>query len=184
MIVSIGWGSLIWCQKSLPVDGNWHTDGPDLPVEFARESRDGRMTLVICAGAPACRTLWAALTVKTVDEARHALAQRESIESKNIKSSIGLWTRAEASSHAESAIIGHWAYARGFEGVVWTALKPRFGNVQRVPTVEEFINHLRRLEGARREIAEEYVRFAPRQIATPYRTAIEKALGWTPTGAT
>lgn len=47
MIVCLGWGSLIWDQKNLPVKGQWHEDGPSLPVEFVRQSINGRLTLVI-----------------------------------------------------------------------------------------------------------------------------------------
>jgi hypothetical protein len=50
MIACIGWGSLIWDMRNLNVDGNWHADGPLLPIEFARQSRDGRITLVIVQG--------------------------------------------------------------------------------------------------------------------------------------
>ena len=140
------------------------------------------MTLVICAGVPARQTLWAELLVRTIDEAKSALAQREGIRPKNIKFSVGFWTPVDASNHAEGATIGKWAQAHGFEGVVWTALKPSFRGAARAPTAEEVIDHLRGLEGDKRDVAEEYIRLAPRQIATPYRTAIENALGWTPTG--
>lgn len=37
-----GWGSLVRDQRNLPVQGVWHHDGPALPIEFARESGDGR----------------------------------------------------------------------------------------------------------------------------------------------
>jgi hypothetical protein len=55
-----------------------------------------------------------------------------------------------------------------------------FGGERRLPTRQEIIDHLSRLEGGQSERAEEYVRLAPRQITTPHRTAIEAALGWTP----
>jgi hypothetical protein len=122
------------------------------------------------------------LDVRTLDEARHALAAREGVKDANIKHSIGHWSVGSASDHYGSDGIGRWAEAAGVEGVVWTALKPKIGEDYRVPSEEEIINHLSGLVGTVRGAAEEYVRLAPRQVVTPYRGAIEKALGWTPLG--
>lgn len=182
MIVCIGWGSLIWCQKALPVLGDWHTDGPDLPVEFARESSDKRITLVVCATAPAVTTLWARLDVATLDDAKIALAEREGISARYIPDSVGFWSKAGRSKQQGANAIAAWAAQRDVDGIVWTALKPKVGNDYRVPTAEEVIAHLSSLTGTALKAAEEYVRLAPRQIVTPYRTAIEEAFGWTATG--
>ena len=76
MIACLGWGSLIWDPKGLPVDGGWYTDGPQLPVEFTRVSRDGRLTLVITEGAPPVAVLWSCLSVSSLDDAIQALAER------------------------------------------------------------------------------------------------------------
>lgn len=178
----LGWGSLIWRRETLPVNGEWKPDGPALPIEFARQSRDKRITLVICDGAPAVTVLWAALDVKTLDDAKQALASREGVSQTNIKHSIGWWLPASASLHPGAAAVDKWAGARQIEGVVWTALKPKIGNDYRMPTCKEVIQHLVDLEGVERTAAEDYIRLAPRQIMTPYRTAIEQALGWTATG--
>lgn len=109
MIVCIGWGSLIWCQKSLPVLGDWRTDGPELPVEFARQSRDKRITLVVCETAPAVSVLWSELGVASLDHARNALAEREGISSGNIPRSIGHWSKADRSNHPAADAIAGWA---------------------------------------------------------------------------
>lgn len=182
MFVCLGWGSLIWCQKRLPVTGGWREDGPTLPVEFARESRDKRITLVICEGSLPVRVLWAVLDVATIDEARLALAVREGVTERNISYSIGYWTPFADSGHPGFDAIGQWAEPRGVAGVVWTALKPKIGDDYRVPAEVEVVNHLNGLVGTARDTAEEYVRLAPRQIQTPYRRRIEEALGWTPLG--
>lgn len=181
-IVCIGWGSLIWCEKALPVAGAWQADGPALPIEFARESKDRRITLVVCEGAPAVTTLWARLNVETIDAAKFALAAREGVTDDNIRFSIGWWSTAGSSRHHCAEVIGTWATARNFAGVVWTALKPKIGADYKTPTQEEVVGHLRGLRDGERDTAEEYVRLAPRQIVTPYRTAIEDALGWTASG--
>ncbi len=182
MIVCIGWGSLIWCQKTLPVLGDWNSDGPELPIEFARESSGRRITLVVCEGAPAVTTFWARLDVTTLDAAKNALAEREGIKPRNISTSIGHWSKAGRSIHPGVDAIAAWAVQKGADAVVWTALKPKLGDDYRVPAVAEVIAHLESLTGIELDAAEEYVRLAPKQIVMPYRTAIEKALGWTAKG--
>jgi hypothetical protein len=73
-----------------------------------------------------------------------------------------------------------WANAHGVDNVIWTALPPKFGDKDRTPAIDEVLNHLKRLEGSRRDNAERYVRLAPSQIDTAYRRRIEAELGWTP----
>lgn len=37
----LGWGSLIWDWRHLPITGDWQRGGPVLPIEFSRISRSG-----------------------------------------------------------------------------------------------------------------------------------------------
>ena len=180
MIVCLGWGSLIWNPMELPVD-DWHSDGPELPVEFARISDGGRLTLVIADGAPQLPVLWTRLSVQSLDEAVHALAGREGIREKNARYSIGFWSPDRSSRREQTRVIGAWAAAQGIQAVVWTALKPGFPNGRGVvPSCEQALDHLRGLDTKAVASAEEYVRRTPAQIRTPYRTAIEKEFGWMP----
>jgi hypothetical protein len=52
-IAVLGWGSLLWEQGVLRLASRWRTDGPWLPIEFARLSDRGRLTLVIHPESPA-----------------------------------------------------------------------------------------------------------------------------------
>ena len=178
MIVCLGWGSLIWHPDDLPTINDWYTDGPGLPIEFARQSRNGRITLVIEPKAKRIPVLWIQMTVPTVDAAQKALANREGVSLSRNPHSIGYWSHNGASRHSETAGISKWAKTRGVNAVVWTELKPRFNNKPATPTRREVVEYLRGLKGLERAKAEEYVRKAPLQIRTAYRKAIELELGW------
>lgn len=175
-IVCLGWGSLILAPGDLPLRTGWSGDGPKLPVEFARKSKDGRITLVVSENTPSVDVLWTALAVQDMDEAKRALKEREDTVAKN----IGFWNVKDCSDHGEARTIAVWAAAKGFDGVVWTALPPKFPDISGKPSCDEVVEYLRTLEGSTRLAAEKYVRSAPDQIQTPYRDAIERELGWTP----
>ena len=74
MIVCLGWGSLIWRPGDLPV-GDWRDDGPEIKVEFVRESTDHRLTFVLDPHADdPVTSLWAPMTVCDLDTAVTELA--------------------------------------------------------------------------------------------------------------
>jgi hypothetical protein len=163
------------------VDGLWRADGPVLPVEFARQSSNGRITLVLGRGFEHVPALWSAFNTHDLAEARESLRVREEIPRSHAAESIAQWRRGEKPVSEPDATISAWATGKDLEAAVWTSLPPKFGGIDgRVPTENEVVAYLQTLEDQPRAAAEEYVRRAPRQIATPYRWAIERALGWTP----
>ncbi len=78
-IVVLGWGSLCWDPRKLRIADGWHDDGPHLPVEFARMSSDGRLTLVLFERAEQqnVQVLWAKMNTTTLNEAIDSLRERE-----------------------------------------------------------------------------------------------------------
>jgi hypothetical protein len=174
-IVCLGWGSLIWDPRELPIQRKWFDDGPFMRIEFARQSSDDRITLVMEENAAPVRTLWAVMDATDLGTAKEALRQREG---KPPKDHIGHWSHGDASP-APIPSLAHWANAHGVDNVIWTALPPKFGVEERTPSIGEILHHLKGLEGSKRDNAERYIRFAPRQIDTVYRRKIESELGWT-----
>ena len=176
-IACLGWGSLVWDPRELPILRHWFSDGPLVPVEFLRQSSDGRITLVIGQEVPVVRSFWALMDTPDLAIAREALRQREGTSSKR-PDHIGAW---QYGTKAPESIAGldRWADVTQVEAVVWTALPPKIGAVERAPSSEEVIAYLSQLTGSARDHAEQYIRRAPRQIDTPYRRQIESTLGWT-----
>ena len=186
MIACLGWGSLIWRLRCLPV-GKWKCDGPYVNVEFVRQSKGKRLTLVLYSDAEPMRSYWACMTVATPDEAVRKLTRREypGITEENIdcwsKTNIGRWSKGNTDPKAIPGL-GVWASQRGIDHVIWTALGPKFCREDgRAPTEDEAVAYLRKLSDEDNAAkAEEYVRKAPPQIRTAYRRRIEHCLGWTP----
>ena len=180
VIACLGWGSLVWDARELPVQGRWFEDGPLLSVEFARQSSDGRLTLVIVPSSPAVRVLWAPCSVETVAAAREALRKRENVPEKNREKHIAVWSVGDQND-SYPASISAWARTLKIDAVVWTALPPRFGGEDgRVPSADEAVAYLRQLPHEQRRHAERYIRMTPRQVDTPYRRRFELEFGWTP----
>jgi hypothetical protein len=165
------------------VEGGWCHDGPPLSIEFARKSNDGRITLVLTEDTPAICVLWCRLAVRSVTQAKAALAKRECIPANNIDRDIGLWSTSVSSHHRGAEAVGEWASFVGHAAVVWTALPAKFPGIVGKPSCQQVVRYLSSLEGSPRSAAEEYVRHAPSQVRTPYRESIERELGWTPLNA-
>ncbi|HEY0195098.1 MAG TPA: hypothetical protein VGC42_28485, partial [Kofleriaceae bacterium] len=163
-------------------------DGPSLPLELARSATSSNPeepypSWVITPGVPVSPSLWATLRLpddvgtdrdRALLSAAHALAAREGAD----VSCIGRWPGGPP--HAEAEVIAAWAAARQLDGVVWTALPPRWLGADGVPALPDVLALVRDLVA--REVsayAEEYIRRTPAEIISPYRAAIERELGWT-----
>ena len=182
-IVCLAWGSLVWNARELPIRRRWFDDGPFASVEFTRQSRDGRITLVLDEEAKPVRLLWAQMTSVDVTEAMRALSKREGITASNWESQIGNWTTDREPPESLPSL-PMWAQAHGIDAAIWTALEPQYTTqgeskpTMERPSVEWVLDHLQGLTGPRRDIAEQYVRCAPPQLDTEYRRRIEATLGW------
>lgn len=180
-IACLGWGSLIWKPGILPLEAGWRRDGPDLPIDFARESDGGELATVICSTAPMTRVMWTIVRTSSITAAREFLRLREQIPSSRPES-VGCVFKGTFDPQIPFAEkIDFWAKGQRLDGVVWTALPPRFqGENGRAPSIEEALRYLQDLPIRQRNHAESYVRTTPRFVATALREAICDELGWTP----
>ncbi len=177
VIACLGWGSLVWDSRALPIQRRWFEDGPFIQVEFARQSNDGRITLVLDKSAIPVRSLWAVMDIRDLKDARKALRLREGIPLKKESEFIGSWSVND--SEPELVLgLGEWANARHVAHVIWTALPAKFDGQECTPTVAGVIRYLGNLKGTKRDTAERYLRNTPQQIDTHYRREIEAALHW------
>ena len=180
MIACLGWGSLIWRPGALPVRRVWHTDGPLVRVEFARQSKDGRVTLVLHDAAEPVRSALGADDGGRCGRCQKETGgEREGIPSERVETSTGHWSRGGQGSPCILKI-DTWAECRGIDHVIWTKLRPRWNGQEGCPSSETVVEYLADLRGPTRDCAEEYIRRAPRQIDTEYRRSIEAVLGWAP----
>lgn len=178
-IACLGWGSLIWRPQNLLIQQKWFEDGPIIPVEFCRESKDKRITLVITENVRPVRVLWALMSTENLEKAIESLQIREGIERKNKERLIGLMKINEKPKSNLKRTILRWLNEKDLDVAIWTDLKPKFKEQDRTPIISEVITHLTELNYEDRLNAEEYIRKAPKQIDTDYRRQIEMKLGWT-----
>lgn len=176
-IAILGWGSLIWQPKELNYNKEfgWKDDGPYLPIEFARISNNGRLTLVITENDTEVQTLYTLSNYKTTEEAVLDLAVREGAGRK----SIGFYdkTKKEFSDlnfPFRDKII-EWVDRTDFDAVIWTNLEENWEE-----KTKDRIEYLKSLKGTTSALAEEYIRKTPEQIRTNLRQEIATQLNWPP----
>lgn len=177
MIACLAWGSLVWNPDGLNIASEWFEDGPRVPVEFARQSKDGRLTLVVGDGFQYFPSLWARMASSDLEEAIENLSAREGTSRKF----ISVYKKGDAvPRHVPN--IDRWAETKGVDAIVWTGLPPKFGGEDnRVPSLDEAMKYLSALDEVTRKRAEAYVRRTPQQIRTPYRFQFERYFAWYPT---
>lgn len=176
----IAWGSLVWNPRELAIASKFEPTGPHLPIEFARVSSDGRLTLVIDEKFGAsCPTYSATSALYKLDDAIESLRKREN----TTKAGVGFIDRATGEQsaiaierHAQTvATIKAWAIANNYDATIWTALASNFDQRDKVNepfSLDAAIRYLARLEKTEFSGALRYVRNAPPEVQTPVRTAV------------
>jgi len=186
-IAILGWGSLLWQPKELQFDKGigWSENGPMLPVEFARISKDGRLTLVIAKDVKEVKTYFAISSYENEEEAVLDLVAREGCG----RGQIGSYDKSKKTFSTKVFFdknILEWINNTNIDVVIWTNLEEQWdvkndnGEVIETIVPNERVDYLKRLKNHTRALAEEYIRRTPTQIETHYRSLIEKELDWKP----
>ena len=178
-IACLGWGSLIWDPRELNIKRKWFEDGPVLPIEFLRVSKDGRLTLVVDTDdkkSQQVRVLWALMNAKNKNEAIKFLRNREGTSTENIHF---VEKENNDSNDKIKSEIQKWLKEKNIDIAIWTGLSWNENCFEgERPNKNQVVEYLAELEGPERQYAEQYIRNTPKQIDTPYRRTIEKKLGW------
>lgn len=187
-VAVVGWGSLIWCPGSLRIRSRWRRDGPLLPIEFARISQDGRLTLVIHPSSADQSTYWALSDMTTVEDARGNLREREGAKLADIHHVVRDGQQAEGVPRDIIERMRAWLAAHEDLGAaIWTGLRSNWKEKRgRDFSLDDAVQYLEELKAGRDQAkatydrAREYVTNAPPQIATAVRR-ISRERGWSDT---
>lgn len=178
-IACLGWGSLIWDPRELKVQKKWRENGPKLPIELNRISKDKRVTFIIDEKGTQVNVLWALMTVKDKEDAVESLKKREETTSKNIHS-VFTDDDSKMLSNVQLTVLT-WLKLTDCDGAIWTGLYYKNNEGEENSMSYEYVkNHISSLNYAEAKLAERYIRKASIQIRTSYRKRLEIELGWTP----
>jgi len=179
-IAVLGWGSLIWDSRNLKIKNKWKKDGPSLPIEFARISNGGRLTLVIFEGFPSVQVLWNYMDFDDLTNAINNLKEREGTQNKD---NIGYINFLQETIHSNndniSLIIRDWAKTKQIDAILWSDFQGNFEDkIGDKFTLDNIVKYLDGLTGKSKIEAQNYIVNAPKQIQTKFRNDIQKNLGW------
>jgi len=180
-IAILGWGSLIWQPRDLPIEGTFQAGGPTLPIEFCRISSSARLTLVIDEWHGVPVRAYVAKSEKTdLHSAMEDLRIREGMPTAKrvgfIDNKNGKRCDLAQDAHPNAVVeIDNWLEQSPYDIAIWTALGTNFsqrGKGKEVFSVAAAVLYLERLSESDRAIALEYIRKAPAEVITPVRDAV------------
>jgi len=177
-IAILGWGSLIWNMGDLKIlEKSWNEDGPELPIEFARMSNGGRLTLVIKPSWDHVTVLYSTSEFTELEAAIENLKIREGTSTKRI-GFYNFQTGGKNIREANIPILQNlitWNESKGFDAIIWTDLPPNFKDKLKLAlNLENISNVLNKLNSSDFDSAKEYIEKAPEQVTTQFRSEIEK----------
>lgn len=159
----------------------WHSDGPSLPVEFARISGGGRLTLVLFPSAEERATYWAVSNLSELVDARSNLAEREgsSIDAVDFYARAPSGREQRSGDHMVTETVCDWLEAHDdLDAAIWTGLASNWRSKRGSDfSVDDALSYVDELRGPELDGARDYITRAPRNIDTPVRRTM-RARGW------
>lgn len=168
----ISWGSLVSDPRTLKVFG-WNNDGPVIPIEFTRVSRDGRLTPVINENVGGLvQTYHAHSRFNNLRQAIDNFIERENIEENRIgiiEPSINRISECCRRHNSTTQIILNWGRQTEYDAILYCALGTRFKDVLDLDyTVENALSYLEELDQTTKLNAIRYLLNIPEQTLTPF----------------
>ena len=175
-IAYLGWGSLIWDKRNLPINGEWMRGGPVLPIEFSRVSKDERLTLVIddVSGVP-IETFYAICSEENLIDAIEKLRVREGGTKKAYIGHVNISNGSDSLTDYPNQLPVHksvadWGISHGFDAVIWTALPSNFYDSTNLPfSTDNALIYLQKLADGPLDLAIEYILKTRTEVQTPFR---------------
>lgn len=174
-IAILAWGSLTWNPDRLPLNSAWECNGPRLPIEFSRVSKDARLTLVIDPDNGVEVPTRIALSKRpSLLDAVADLRDRECTVIKHIgftdRGGEKASYREHAAHEATHQSVTQWLVGTSFDAAIWTALPSNYREqLNHSFTLEHATKYLQTLPLGGRDNALEYIRKAPVEVVTPLR---------------
>jgi len=182
-IAVLAWGSLVWDPRDLQVAAEFAPNGPLLPIEFCRVSRDGLLTLALDETYGAvCKTYSAPSAIQSLDGAIEDLMLREGAPD---ASEVGFVEPAsdkqgDIAMQRHPKAVAAWATANGYDAAIWTASASNFdepdkgGELFSVTAAIQYLEALESRDAARFAEALAYIRNAPVEVETPVRDEVNR----------
>src|SRR5438445_2048287 len=171
-IAYIAWGSLVCKPECLKIRGSWAHNGPEFPIEFARVSKDGRLTLVIHPDSTQIATYSVEADHEHLGAARANLRLREGPVrcETNAKDEWIASVEVSGLSHGRLGTIDiqavrQWLRMNAYDAAVWTAIPPRWSHPKhgtiRALTVEAVVDYIRSTAPAVQQATRDYFGSVP-----------------------
>lgn len=166
-IAILAYGSLIRNPRNLKLKEDWQYGGPELPIEFSKINRDGRLVLSLSPGHTPQATFYATSSFHEPGKAMANLARREGCSIYYIHA-----------FEPVNILQENWLKERGYDHALYCALPSNFEEVRGEKLYGcSAARYLNTLNADAFDEAWEYIENAPEEIHSEVRDFLLKNYG-------